>query len=326
VDLIESYRQDLRFARRRWTWALLVAPVAALVGLPWIAPAAWTVRATLIAVYAIGVMGQNLLIGNAGQVSFGQAGFLAVGAYTFGHLRVLGAPFLPALLAGGLAAAGAGIALGFPSLRLKGPYLAIATLGFGIAVYQVLGASEALSGGRAGLTVPRLVPVLGLPRAVTVYYAYLALVLLFTAATYNLLSSYVGRAFAAIRDNDVAAEAMGVNPTRYKLLAFALSSFYAGVQGALFAQFLGHLEPQSFTVAESVTLLVAVVVGGLGLVEGSLLGAAFVVLVPVLVSGRGWLVPLVFGLATVLVLLFEPRGLAGRWLKMRLYFETWPFR
>jgi branched-chain amino acid transport system permease protein len=326
MDLVETYGSDLRFARRAWTWALLALPLAVLAVLPWLFPAAWTVRATLIALYAIGVMGQNLLIGNAGQVSFGQAGFLALGAYTFGHLRIQGAPFLVALLAGGLVAAGAGVVLGFPSLRLKGPYLAIATLGFGIAVYQIFGASEVLSGGRAGLTVPRLEPAFGLPRSVSTYYLYLGLLLLFTAATYNLLSSYVGRAFAAIRDNDVAAEAMGVNLTRYKLLAFGLSSFYTGVQGALFAQFLGHLEPQNFTVAESVTLLVAVVVGGLGLVEGSLLGAAFVILVPVLVSESGWLVPVLFGLATIAVLLFEPLGLAGRWLKMRLYFETWPFR
>ncbi len=326
MDLIESYRDDLRFARRRWTWTLLALPLAGLLALPWIAPASWTVRATLIALCAIGVMGQNLLIGNAGQVSFGQAGFLALGAYTFGHFRIAGAPFLLALLAGGLVAAGAGLLLGFPSLRLKGPYLAIATLGFGVAVYQILAASERLSGGRAGLEVPRLDPMLGLSRGATIYYTYLALALAFTAVTYNLVSSYVGRAFAAVRDNDVAAEAMGVSLTRYKLLAFALSSFYTGVQGALVAQFLGHLEPQSFTVAESVTLFVAVIVGGLGFVEGSIFGAAFVVLVPALFSAAGWLVPAAFGLATILVMLFEPRGLAGRWLKIRLYFEQWPFR
>ncbi len=326
MDLIESYRHDLRFARRPWTWWLLALFLAGLLTLPWIAPASWTVRATLIALCAIGVLGQNLLIGNAGQVSFGQAGFLAVGAYAFGHCRIAGVPFLLALLAAGLVAAAAGLALGFPSLRLKGPYLAIATLGFGVAVYQVLAASGTLSGGRAGLEVPGLTPMIGLSRAATTYYAYLALALAFTAVTYNLVSSYVGRAFAAVRDNELAAEAMGVNLARYKLLAFALSSFYTGVQGALFAQFLGHLEPQNFTVAESVTLFVAVIVGGLGFVEGSLLGAAFVTLVPVLFGAAGWLVPLAFGLGVVLVMLFEPLGLAGGWLKLRLYFEHWPFR
>jgi branched-chain amino acid transport system permease protein len=207
-----------------------------------------------------------------------------------------------------------------------GPYLAIATHGFAVAVYEVWAASPALSGGRDGLAVPRLEPVLGLSRGATVYLVDLALLFVFTAATYNLVSSYLGRAFAAIRDGEVAAEALGVNLARYKLLAFALSSFYTGVQGALLAQFLGHLEPQSFTLAESITLLVAVTVGGLGSVEGSLLGAAFVVLLPSLFGGAAGAVPVVFGLGVILVLLFEPSGLAGLWTRIRLYFELWPFR
>ena len=301
-------------------------PLALLVALPWAAPASWTVRATLVWIYAIGVLGQSLLIGHTGQVSFGQAGFLAIGAYAFAHLRAAGSPALPAVLAGGLAAALAGALLGLPALRLKGPYLAIATLGFGVAVYQALSSFEWLSGGRTGIDVPRLEPLLGLPRATTVYYLYLALLLGFMAATWNLLSSYVGRAFAAIRDSDVAAEAVGIDLTRYKLLAFALSSFYTGVHGALFAQFLGHVEPQSFTVAESMTLFVALIVGGLLSVEGAVLGAAFVVLLPTLANESGWLVPTAFGLSLVLVMRFEPLGLAGRWTKVRLYFESWPFR
>jgi branched-chain amino acid transport system permease protein len=326
VDLVESYREDLRFARKRTTWVLLGLLLAALVAVPWYAHPAWLTRLSLIALYAIGVMGQNLLIGYAGQISFGQAGFLAIGAYTFGHLRLLGIPFLLALLAAGVAAGLAGVVVGFPSLRLKGPYLAIATLGFGIAVYQVFANSETLSGGRQGLAVPRLQPVLGLSRETYVYYLYLGLLLLFAAITYNLVSSYVGRAFVAIRDSDIAAEIMGVNLTRYKLLAFAISSFYAGVHGALFAQFLSHLEPQTFNVAESLTLFVAVIVGGLASVEGSILGATFVVLVPALLAEYRWFVPVLFGLAILGVLIFEPLGLAGRWLKVRLYFQLWPFR
>lgn len=326
MDLVESYSKDLRFARRGHTWALLGVLLAALTALPGLAPPVWTVRATLVALYAIGTLGQNLLIGNAGQVSFGQAGFLALGAYGFAHLRLEGLPFLPALVAAGLLAAGVGALVGLPALRLKGPYLAIATLGFAVAVYEVLAASPALSGGRDGLAVPRLEPVLGLSRGATVYLVDLALLFVFTAATYNLVSSYLGRAFAAIRDGEVAAEALGVNLARYKLLAFALSSFYTGVQGALLAQFLGHLEPQSFTLAESITLLVAVTVGGLGSVEGSLLGAAFVVLLPSLFGGAAGAVPVVFGLGVILVLLFEPSGLAGLWTRIRLYFELWPFR
>ncbi|HEV8309517.1 MAG TPA: branched-chain amino acid ABC transporter permease [Methylomirabilota bacterium] len=326
MDLVESYRDDLRFARKPLTWALLGLLLAALLALPWYAHASWVVRLSLIWLYAIGVMGQNLLIGYTGQISFGQAGFLAIGAYTFGHLKLVGVPFLAALAAAGLAAALAGVVVGFPSIRLKGPYLAIATLGFGIAVYQVFANSEILSGGRSGLAVVKLQPAFGLSRELYVYYIYLGLLVLFTAVTYNLISSYVGRAFVAIRDSDIAAEVMGVNLTRYKLLAFAISSFYTGVQGGLFAQFLGHLEPQTFNVAESLTLFVAVIVGGLASVEGSVFGAAFVILVPTLLAEYRWFVPVLFGLTILAVLIFEPLGLAGRWLKMMRYFRLWPFR
>lgn len=326
MDLVESYTEDLRFARTPTTWALLGVLLAALLALPWYAAEKLVITATLIWLYAIGVMGQNLLIGYTGQISFGQAGFLAIGAYTFAHLKILGTPFLPALAGAGIAAGLAGVVVGFPSLRLKGPYLAIATLGFGIAVYQIFANWELLSGGRSGLPVPKLQPVLGLSREVYVYYLYLGLLLAFTIVTYNLISSYVGRAFVAIRDNEIAAEVMGVNLARYKLLAFAVSSFYTGVHGGLFAQFLGHLEPQTFNVAESITLFVAVIVGGVASVEGSILGAAFIILVPQYLSGFRWFVPVLFGLTILVVLIFEPLGLAGRWLKMRLYFRLWPFR
>ena len=326
MDLVESYREDLRFARKPITWILLGALLVGLLALPWYAHSSWVVRLTLIALYAIGVMGQNILIGYTGQISFGQAGFLAIGAYTFGHLKLLGVPFLLALLGAGITAGLAGVLVGFPSLRLKGPYLAIATLGFGIAVYQIFANSELLSGGRSGLAVPKLEPAFGLSREVYVYYIYLGLLLAFTVAAYNLISSYVGRAFVAIRDSDIAAEVMGVNLARYKLLAFAVSSFYTGVHGGLFAQFLGHLEPQTFNVAESLTLFVAVIVGGLASVEGSILGATFVILVPTLLSEYRWFVPVLFGATILVVLIFEPLGLAGRWLKTRLYFGLWPFR
>lgn len=326
MDLVESYREDLRFARKPITWVLLGVLLAALLALPWYAHSSWVVRLTVIALYAIGVMGQNILIGYTGQISFGQAGFLAIGAYTFGHLKLLGVPFLLALLGAGITAGLAGVLVGFPSLRLKGPYLAIATLGFGIAVYQIFANSELLSGGRSGLAVPKLEPAFGLSREVYVYYIYLGLLLAFTVAAYNLISSYVGRAFVAIRDSDIAAEVMGVNLARYKLLAFAVSSFYTGVHGGLFAQFLGHLEPQTFNVAESLTLFVAVIVGGLASVEGSILGATFVILVPTLLSEYRWFVPVLFGATILVVLIFEPLGLAGRWLKTRLYFGLWPFR
>lgn len=295
--------------------------IAFLLALPGLASDAWLVRATLLCCYAIGVLGQSLLIGFAGQLSLGQAGFLALGAYTFAHLRQAGLPFLLCLLAGGLVAAAAGAVLGIPSLRLRGPYLAIASLGFGLAVYQALASSEALSGGRAGLRVPPLGFPGGVPASVGLYYVDLALLIGFFAAAANLVSSYVGRAWVAIRDAELAAAAAGVNPARYKLLAFAVSSFYTGVHGALLAQFLGHLEPQGFTVSESITMLAAVVVGGAASVVGALLGAAFVTLLPTLAGERGFFVPVSLGLAMILVVRFEPDGLAGLLRTLKRRFE-----
>ncbi|MBM4327165.1 MAG: branched-chain amino acid ABC transporter permease [Deltaproteobacteria bacterium] len=326
MDLIESYREELQLIRRPWTKAWVSAIVLALFLLPFYAPEHVIYIASIVCIYAIGVQGQNLLIGYTGQISFGQAGFLAIGAYTFGHLARFGVPWPVALLSAGLMAGLFGVIVGFPSLRLKGPYLAIATMGFGIAVYQIFANSELLSGGRMGLSIEKLEPILGLPPLKFNYYFNFLIALLFTLASYNIVSSYMGRAFIAIRDNDIAAEVIGVNLTRYKLLSFAVSSFYTGVQGGLYALYLGFLEPNMFTFMESVTIFVAVIIGGLASIEGSIMGAAFVILVPQLFTSFKEMVPVVFGVAILIVLIFEPLGLAGRWLKTRLYFSNWPFR
>jgi len=326
MDLIESYKEELQLIRKPWTRVWVGAFVLCLLLLPWFAPEHITYIVTIVFIYSIGVQGQNLLIGYTGQISFGQAGFLAIGAFTFGHLNQSGVPWPLGVLAAGLAAGVFGIIVGFPSLRLKGPYLAIVTMGFGIAVYQIFVNSEVLSGGRMGLMVNKLSPPFDLPNIPFNYYFNFLIALAFTLLSYNIISSYMGRAFIAIRDNDIAAEVLGVNLTRYKLLSFAISSFYTGIQGALYGLFLGYLEPNMFTFMESITLFVAVIIGGLASIEGSILGAAFVILVPQFFSEYKEMVPVVFGTTILVVLIFEPLGLNGRWLKMRLYFRNWPFR
>jgi branched-chain amino acid transport system permease protein len=300
--------------------------VLGLLLLPWFAPEYIIYITAVIFIYSIGVQGQNILIGYTGQISFGQAGFLAIGAFTFGHMNQWGMPWPLGVLAAGLAAGAFGIVVGFPSLRLKGPYLAIVTMGFGIAVYQVFVNSEVLSGGRMGLVVNKLTPLFDMEDVTFNYYFNFLIALTFTLLSYNIISSYMGRAFIAIRDNDIAAEVLGVNLTRYKLLSFAISSFYTGVQGALYGLLLGYLEPNMFTFMEAITLFVAVIIGGLASIEGSIMGAAFVILVPHLFSEFREMVPVVFGTTILLVLIFEPLGLNGFWLKMRLYFRNWPFR
>ena len=326
MDLIESYKEELQLIRKPWTRIWVGAFVLCLLLLPWFAPEHITYIVTIIFIYSIGVQGQNLLIGYTGQISFGQAGFLAIGAFTFGHLNQWGVPWLLAIVAAGLAAGIFGILVGFPSLRLKGPYLAIVTMGFGIAVYQIFVNSEMLSGGRMGLIINKLSPPFDMPSATFNYYFNLIIALGFTLLSYNIISSYMGRAFIAIRDNDIAAEVIGVNLTRYKLLSFAISSFYTGVQGGLYGLLLGYLEPNMFTFMESITLFVAVIIGGLASIEGSIMGAAFVILVPQLFSEYKEMVPVVYGVTILLILIFEPLGLNGRWLKIRLYFRNWPFR
>jgi branched-chain amino acid transport system permease protein len=326
MDLIETYSEELKLIRRPWTMTWVAGLVAGVILLPLYAPEYLVYLATVIAIYTIGVLGQNLLIGFTGLISFGQAGFLAIGAFTFGHLARLGLPWFLYLLGAGAMAGLFGVLVGFPSLRLKGPYLAIATMGFGIAVYQVFVNSATLSGGRMGLAVAQITPMFGLSKTTFNFYFNLGICLVFILITYNVVSSYLGRAFIAIRDNDIAAEAMGVNLARYKLLSFAMSSFYLGIQGALYSLLIGFLEPNLFTFMESVTVFVAVIIGGLASIGGSIMGAAFVILVPQVLGAMRELVPVIFGITILVILIFEPQGIAGRWLKIRLYFRNWPFR
>jgi branched-chain amino acid transport system permease protein len=225
MDLIESYKEELQLMRKPWTRVWVGALVLFLLVLPFYAPEHIVYITTIIFIYTIGVQGQNLLIGYTGQISFGQAGFLAIGAFTFGHMSRLGLPWPLGLLLAGLAAGVFGLVVGFPSLRLKGPYLAIATLGFGIAVYQIFVNSELLSGGRMGLIISKLSPPFGLSAAVFNYYFNFLIALLFTLLTYNIISSFMGRAFIAIRDNDIAAEVIGVNLTSVRFTPASREAF-----------------------------------------------------------------------------------------------------
>jgi len=326
LDLVESYAEELKLIRKTGTKAWVFAVVIAIFLLPLYAPEHLVYVTTIIAIYAIGIIGQNLLIGYTGQISFAQAGFFCIGAFAFGHLYRAGIPWPVSVLGAGLITGLVGIPVGFPSLRLKGPYLAIATMGFGIAVYQVFVNSPLLSGGRMGLMITKLEPMFGLSRVNTYFYINLIIAVLFTLIAYNIVSSYMGRAFIAIRDNDIAAEVLGVNLLQYKLLSFAISSFYVGVQGGLYALFLGYLEPNMFTFMETITFLVAVIVGGLASVEGAIMGAAFVILVPHFFSDLKEFIPVIYGVVIIVILIFEPGGIAGRWMKIRLYFRNWPFR
>src|SRR5207253_316334 len=248
--------------------------------IPGVAPGYVLYLVSLALIYAVVAIGLGILIGYTGQISLGHAGFFAIGAYASALLTLrLGLPFVVAVLVAGSVSAAIGFLLGLPALRLSGPYLAVATLGFGLAIPQLVVWQGSWTGGSSGL---HGLPLASLPLgAFTIvfrtdqdyYYLAAAVLIVLTIFARNVVTSHTGRAFVAIRDSEIAARAMGVNLVRYKTTAFALSALYAGIAGALYAHLLHGISPEDFTVLLSVDFLTMIVLGGLGSVGGALSGA-----------------------------------------------------
>lgn len=311
---------------------------------------------SLIMVYVIVSVGLNILVGSTGQISLGHAGFFAIGAYaTVLLMAKLQIPFFVAIIAAAFIAAFFGFILGLPALRLEGPYLTIATLAFGLAIMHIIG-HTALFGGRQGLAAPELdlgIQQLGLSFIVSTvkgkYYLVLCFAIVMVLFAINILKTRPGRAFVAIRDSDIAAEVIGINLTIFKTLSFAVSAFYAGIAGGLFAFVLGFFDPFTFNLILSVIFIVMIVVGGLGSVMGSITGAALITYlmydlfknlseVPYLgdllvrfslqwmsLTGLDNLNYIALGLVMIGIMLFEPLGLFGAWIRIKKYWKTWPF-
>jgi branched-chain amino acid transport system permease protein len=293
--------------------ALVLAVVAAL-GWPLVAPKYLVFLGTLVAVNAIVAIGLNLLSGYTNQLSFGHAGFLAIGAYV-AALLTLQVPALPVpltLLAAGLATALVGLALGIPCLRLEGLYLAMATLAFGFVVTEAITNLDWLTRGNDGLRVPvaRLGPWT-LDTDAARYYLAVAVAAAMILAALNVAATRTGRAFLAIRTSEIAAQASGINAAAYKTIAFVLSAFYTGVAGGLFAFVVGFLSPDAFDVFLSVDFLVMIILGGLGSVLGSGAGAAIVTVLNDSLAGFQAFRPLIFGAIMIICMLFMPGGLAA---------------
>ncbi len=267
--------------------------------------------AALWCVYVIAGMGLNLTVGYAGQISLGQAAFLGIGAYTAGLMAKAGVPFPLIVLASASLCFVIGLALGFPALRVQHHYLAFATLGFNMLCYLVFRNEEWLTGGTFGLNgIPRP-DILGWPftRTAEFYKLSVAVMLVLAALMAGLLRSPWGRAFAALRDNPIRAESVGINTTFYTLMAFAIGAAYAGVAGALFAPLVGLVEPASFSTATSLSMLLMVIVGGSGRFFGPAIGAVIVVLLPEwLRVAADWYLA-IFGLAIVVMMVWLPGGL-----------------
>ena len=273
MDMKRDYYEDIQLLDSKVLWFWFIMLIASLVTLPFLLPNYHIYMVNYMAINVIVTVGLNILVGYTGQISLGHAGFFAIGAYgTVLLMTNLHFPFLLALICGGLIAAFFGFILGLPALRLEGPYLAIATLGFGMAITQVIGRWQVF-GGRMGLEVPDLSLgpfVIDTDRQL--YFVVVTIAFLLILAARNLMKTRVGRAFIAIRDSDIAAETMGVNLTLYKTLAFAISAFYAGVAGGLFAFLLGFINPSTFNFILSIYFLAFVIVGGLGSILGSIMG------------------------------------------------------
>ena len=288
-------------------------------------------------IYAIAGIGLMVLTGHTGQVSFGHAGFLGIGAYTHSILMTQGVPFSISIVAALILSGLVGMALGRSASKMHGFYLAIATLAFGILIETVFGEWGSLTGGHAGMPVPQLkVFGIAMTERWQEYYVNLALMLLVICGVSNLFRSPTGRAFVAVRDSELSARCLGVNVEWIKIQSFGVSAAITGLAGALLAHNMEYLVPETFGVLESLKLMLMIVVGGLGSILGAILGAVFVSLLPELlrflkdilppaIGQTAGLEPLLFGLLIVVVIVFEPQGLYGRWMKLRFFFETFPY-
>lgn len=343
-------------------WFVALAVLLVVVGLR--LPADLALLGATAAVAAVGAIGLNLVTGWAGQISLGHAFFLGVGAFTAavlngdpdGRLVGFGLPMWVWLPAAGLVAALAGLLVSPLAFRLRGLYLAFVTLGLVFIGEHILREARPLTGGQGvgrngpepvifGLDLGSDGEVLGvfLESEQKFYFFGLLVLLVLGLLAKNLVRSRIGRAFAAIRDRDVAAEIIGVSLSRYKMIAFAISSFYAGIAGALIWMFIGFINPVSFNLLLSIRYVAMVLIGGVATISGSIMGAVFITFLSRIVDKVADFVPFIadaptggfltkfqveemlFGLLIVIFLIVEPLGLYGLWVRIRNYFRAWPF-
>ncbi len=341
---IETYQEDLSLFRTLWVkcwWSVLLIGIVVF---PFLVGRYTLYTINLAGIYIIGAIGLNILTGYTGQISIGHAAFIAIGSYTTTILgeRIGFLPFYMVIPLSGIIAALIGILIGLPCLRLRGLYLAMATLSFGIIVQYILFQWDSLTHGALGMAAPSIA-FLGVKVDSDKKFFSLIVVIVFLLgfAAKNMMRMKIGRAFVAIRDRDIAADVIGVDLTRYKVMAFGISSFYAGISGSLFAYYTTHVNPEYFTIFLSVEYLAMIIVGGMGSILGSVLGAMFIGIVPEwlrvffgFLSQSFHLSGLVFtqqlkvityGALIILFLIFESGGLFAIWQRVKTSFKSWPF-
>ncbi len=300
----------------------------------------------LVAIAVVGALGLNILVGYTNQISIGHAAFMSVGAYTAANLATkLDLPFWLTVPAGGAMAAFIGILVGIPSLRIKGLYLAIATLAAQFIIEWIINHTPSISGGvAASIEMPRPT-VFGkeLATQAELYYFLIVIAVIAIVGAMNLIRSRIGRSFIAIRDQEIAAEIIGINVFKTKLIAFGISSFYAGVCGVMYTYYLGVANYENFQLITSIDYLAMVIIGGLGSILGSIFGAIFITMLPIVIrllmesfgsifiddAALAQVIAqfrlIIFGGLIIVFLIVEPDGLAKLWQNIRNYFRTWPF-
>ncbi|TMJ29517.1 MAG: branched-chain amino acid ABC transporter permease [Alphaproteobacteria bacterium] len=356
-----DYDQDIRlFKHGGYAWSYGTLLVVVLLA-PLLVGAYLQSQLVFVFIYAIVGVGLLILTGFTGQVSLGHAAFLAIGAYTTAYLQRLGVPFLVYLPLSALIAGAVGALVGFPALRLSGIYLVIATIAFGFIVEEIAARWESVTNGNEGMRIKAL-DLFGFTLGRDGYGFYvvcLALLVAVMLGALNLLRSPTGRAFLAIRDSETAARSMGVNLAVYKVMAFSISAAITGLAGCLYAHKLSFVSPEMFTLLLSLEFIIVIIIGGVGSLHGAVLGSIFVVMVdPFLtllkddlpgaigrlaaglgaspggaagiedmlsrIGGAPGLKGAIYGIIIIVFILFEPAGLYGRWVKLKLYFQLFP--
>jgi len=341
-DFRQSYKDDMKVLQTRFIRVWVYGFVALLYVFPLMATNYLVSMATTVAIAVIGAVGINIVTGYTGQISLGQGAFLGVGAFACSYyMRELHLPFWLAMPAAGATTAAVGMVFGLPSARLKGLYLAIATLAAQFILEYLFMHMDFFTGGSNGITSPP--PEIGkfaFDGDRSKYYLTISVAALAVVFAVNLIRSRDGRAFVAVRDHYLSAEIMGVHLFKYRLLSFAVSAFYAGIAGSLWGVYTGYITAEHFTIGTSINYLAMIIIGGLGSILGAIYGAIFMTLLPqVLTVGTGALANIfpkigflimsfkdgIFGLIVILFLIFEPDGLAHRWRLIKAYWKLYPF-
>jgi branched-chain amino acid transport system permease protein len=351
-DFRTSYVSDRTIFPTTRSWSALLLGLAILLVLPLqiggtaLVSSYWIALVIQIGYYGIAALGLNILVGFTGQISLGHSAFFGFGAFSSAYLSGrYGVPVAFSIPLAGLMTALLGIVVGLPAARLKGLYLAIATLASQFVLQDFFSRAEWFTGGASGANAPSFnlfgADISGDRRY---YYVVLFWVVVMYVFAANLMRTRDGRAMVALRDHYLSAEIMGINLTYYRILAFAISSFYAGLAGALMAHYTSFVSAEAFDLLLSINFLAMVIIGGLGSVMGSLLGTIFILTLPeimqagvrflqatfafqneTLSQGLAYMKEMAIGLAIVLFLIFEPDGLAALWRRIKAYWKLYPF-